>query len=236
MDLNEIQALADALPDAPWRVEESMDGTVLRGWLVGYATDNPDAGLVAEVPDYGYHIAQWIAAARTAVPELVAEVRALRAEVEALRARRSELDTLLAAARHSAEASRAERDQAETASEALRARRDAVLALCEERGVLVNTYAIRNVLTAADNAPAPPPDAAEALQDEHYWHASQEVEAEARVRGDLDPRTVRALSAYLRGRAYGITNDATEIVARYAAADNAPVSAPVSATHGEGEQ
>jgi hypothetical protein len=80
------QEIRDSIPTVygpPWTVHPDMeDGT----WRVLYATDHPLAGLVAEVPDYGSHLAEFIATARAAVPELLAELDRLRdelAEVEA---------------------------------------------------------------------------------------------------------------------------------------------------------
>lgn len=67
--------------DPPWYFQPAENG---RDWVVGYSTDNPLAGLVATVPDYGMYLAEFIAVARTAVPELLAEVARLRAEVERL--------------------------------------------------------------------------------------------------------------------------------------------------------
>lgn len=42
-----------------------------------------------------------------------------------------------------------------------------------------------------------------------YWHVADELEAEARARGDLDPQTLAALTGYLRMRNAGTVNDAT---------------------------
>lgn len=68
---------------APWETHHEMvDGY----WLIGYATDNPLAGLVAKVPDYGFYLAEFIAAARAAVPELLAEVDRLSKRVAELEA------------------------------------------------------------------------------------------------------------------------------------------------------
>ena len=75
LDLAAIEARMPAVYDGPWYVQPADDGR----WLVGYPTDNPKAGLIATVPDYGEHLAEFIAAARTDVPALVAEVRRLRA-------------------------------------------------------------------------------------------------------------------------------------------------------------
>lgn len=77
------QEIRESIPTvyrAPWIVHEDMDNDV---WRVMYATDNPLAGLVAEVPDYGGHLAEFIAEARSAVPELLAELDRQRALVAA---------------------------------------------------------------------------------------------------------------------------------------------------------
>jgi hypothetical protein len=79
------QEIRDSIPTvytAPWTVEPMEDNT----WRVMYATDHPLAGLVAEVPDYGAQLAEFIAEARTAVPELLAEIDRLRAAAEVFRA------------------------------------------------------------------------------------------------------------------------------------------------------
>lgn len=72
------QEIRESIPTAygpPWTVHPDMeDGT----WRVQYATDHPLAGLVAEVPDYGAHLAEFIATARAAVPELLDEIERLR--------------------------------------------------------------------------------------------------------------------------------------------------------------
>ena len=79
-----LAEIASTIPsgyEGPWYFQPAEDG---RRWVVGYPTDCPDAGLIATVPDYGMYLAEFIAAARNAVPELVAEVKRLRAEVERL--------------------------------------------------------------------------------------------------------------------------------------------------------
>lgn len=83
------QEIRDSIPTAygpPWTVHPDMEADV---WRVMYATDHPLAGLVAEVPDYGAHLAEFIATARAAVPELLAEIGRLRAEVATLSADRA---------------------------------------------------------------------------------------------------------------------------------------------------
>jgi hypothetical protein len=118
----DLDAIARRVPthyDAPWRVEylEASADNAER-WLVGYATDNPLAGLVAAVPDYGEDLAEFIAHARTDVPVLLAEVARLaldhaqaRGEATALAAERDEWvrDAVRGAADELA-AMRAERD------------------------------------------------------------------------------------------------------------------------------
>lgn len=81
LDLDAVEARVPDGYDAPWRVEPSESGE----WLVAYATDCPQAGLVATVPDYGWTLAEFIAAARSDVPTLTAEVRRLRAVLDAAR-------------------------------------------------------------------------------------------------------------------------------------------------------
>ncbi|MGW0578328.1 hypothetical protein ACWD25_20685 [Streptomyces sp. NPDC002920] len=72
------QEIRESIPTAygpPWTQEPDMeDGT----WRVMYATDHPLAGLVAMVPDYGAHLAEFIATARAAIPELLDEIDRLR--------------------------------------------------------------------------------------------------------------------------------------------------------------
>ena len=91
-----LDAIERAVPAGyapPWTVEPWFDGEqrdVLRGWLVGYdrtgiAPELRDlCGTVATVPDYGESLAQFIAAARTAVPAMAAEIRRLYALVDRL--------------------------------------------------------------------------------------------------------------------------------------------------------
>ncbi|MFF3848022.1 hypothetical protein [Streptomyces sp. NPDC002328] len=75
------QEIRESIPTVygpPWTLHPNWeDGT----WRVMYATDHPLAGLVATVPDYGEHLAEFIATARAAVPELLAEIDRLRAEL-----------------------------------------------------------------------------------------------------------------------------------------------------------
>lgn len=78
------QEIRDSIPTVygpPWTVHPDMDDDV---WRVKYATDHPLAGLVCEVPDYGAHLAEFIACARAAVPELLAELDRLRADAAAV--------------------------------------------------------------------------------------------------------------------------------------------------------
>lgn len=77
------QEIRDSIPTAygpPWTVHPDMDDST---WRVRYATDHPLAGLVCEVPGYGAHLAEFIAEARAAVPELLAEVDLLRTDAVA---------------------------------------------------------------------------------------------------------------------------------------------------------
>jgi hypothetical protein len=88
--LREIEKTVPAGYSAPWTVDPIDEDGVLRGWAVGYCRDGvaPElrelCGLVATVPDYGERLAEFIAQARTAVPELVAEVKRLTAVVDRL--------------------------------------------------------------------------------------------------------------------------------------------------------
>lgn len=78
------QEIRDSIPTVygpPWTIHPDMeDGT----WRVLYATDHPLAGLVCEVPDYGAHLAEFIATARAAVPELLDELDRLRTDAAAV--------------------------------------------------------------------------------------------------------------------------------------------------------
>jgi len=79
------QEIRESIPTVygpPWTVHPDMDDDV---WRVQYATDHPLAGLVCEVPDYGAHLAEFIATARAAVPELLAEIGRLRGVLEEIR-------------------------------------------------------------------------------------------------------------------------------------------------------
>ncbi|MFJ6730023.1 hypothetical protein ACIQPQ_34500 [Streptomyces sp. NPDC091281] len=73
---HQIRASVPTGYEPPWTVEPADDGT----WRVLYATDHPEAGLVATLPDYGLALADFTAAARAAVPELLAEIDRLRAD------------------------------------------------------------------------------------------------------------------------------------------------------------
>lgn len=79
-ELAEIEAGIPAIYGAPWTTEPGTDEHGHLVWHVRYATDNPDAGLVATLPDYAEHLAEFTAAARTNVPRLLREVKRLRAE------------------------------------------------------------------------------------------------------------------------------------------------------------
>lgn len=86
------QQIRDSIPTTygpPWTVHPDMNDDV---WRVKYATDHPLAGLVCEVPDYGAHLAEFIAEARTAVPELLAEIDRLRAQRKVLVAQLAKKD------------------------------------------------------------------------------------------------------------------------------------------------
>lgn len=74
LDLAAIRSTIPASYPGPWYVHLDDDGQ----WLVGYLTSNPLGGLVAAVPDYGQQFAAFIAAARTNIPALLAEVDRLR--------------------------------------------------------------------------------------------------------------------------------------------------------------
>jgi hypothetical protein len=78
----DLTAIAGRVPEwyaAPWTYDFEGDQ-----WWVGYATDNPLAGLIATVPDYGERLAEFIAHAREDIPALLAEVQRLTAELAAM--------------------------------------------------------------------------------------------------------------------------------------------------------
>ncbi|MGW0993506.1 hypothetical protein ACWD5V_09385 [Streptomyces sp. NPDC002523] len=80
------QEIRESIPtvyEPPWSVHPDMEDDT---WHVMYATDHPLAGLVAVVPDYGAHLAEFIATARAAVPELLDEIERLRDEFAKARA------------------------------------------------------------------------------------------------------------------------------------------------------
>lgn len=77
--LEEIRRSIPTVYGPPWTARPNWNDDT---WTVRYATENPLAGLVATVPDYGENLADFIATARTAVPELLAEVERLRARVD----------------------------------------------------------------------------------------------------------------------------------------------------------
>jgi hypothetical protein len=61
----------------PWRAVPPVGGAIGGDdqWRVGYATDNPLAGLIATTPDYGQmYIADWIALMSPALAEPLAEL------------------------------------------------------------------------------------------------------------------------------------------------------------------
>lgn len=91
-----LDAIERAVPAGyapPWTVEPWFDGEqqdVLRGWLIvhdrtGVAPELRDlCGTVATVPDHGEALAKFIAAARTVVPGMAAEIRRLYTLVDKL--------------------------------------------------------------------------------------------------------------------------------------------------------
>jgi hypothetical protein len=84
---DQLAAIAARVPegyDSPWTVSPETDADGALVWHVSYATDNPHAGHVAEVPDYGEVLAEFIAAARSDIPALLAEVKRLREQRAAL--------------------------------------------------------------------------------------------------------------------------------------------------------
>jgi hypothetical protein len=86
--LAEIQARIPVVYEGPWDFEwDDSDTGQPDCWVVSYSSDHPLAGLVAEVPDYGAELAEFIAHARTDVPALLAEVDRLRAALDAQRSR-----------------------------------------------------------------------------------------------------------------------------------------------------
>lgn len=62
------------------------DDDANRTWVVGYATTNPQAGLIATVPDYGEQIANLIAHAPADLTALLAEVDRLRGVLDSITA------------------------------------------------------------------------------------------------------------------------------------------------------
>ncbi len=88
-ELSAIAARADAATPEPWRVATGFPTTVLSQYLSDNEADGTVAyESVAECPTWGLSNSEadaaFIAAARSDVPALVAEVRRLRAAVEAL--------------------------------------------------------------------------------------------------------------------------------------------------------
>jgi hypothetical protein len=65
------------------------DDDASRTWVVSYATDNPLAGLVATVPDYGEHLADLIAHAPADLAALLDEVDRLRGVLDSITANES---------------------------------------------------------------------------------------------------------------------------------------------------
>lgn len=82
MTPEQLDAIKNRIPTTygpPWTVDDGTDDDGNLVWHVLYATDDPQAGLVATVPDYGQYLAEFLAAARADIPALVAEVERLRA-------------------------------------------------------------------------------------------------------------------------------------------------------------
>lgn len=81
--------LAEAATEGPWVVDEgygtSFDGTNSTVLYVASAADRSSYIASLGSPIYGDHDAQFIAAARSAVPALLAELDRLQAELAALR-------------------------------------------------------------------------------------------------------------------------------------------------------
>ena len=83
MDLERLKRLCDASTPGPWIANEMSSGvSTKRGAIVGYPSDS---SMVASLYDGEYienenreHDAAFIAEARTALPELIAEVELLR--------------------------------------------------------------------------------------------------------------------------------------------------------------
>jgi hypothetical protein len=83
-DLDRIEARAEAATPGPWFAKEN---DLIGGWCVMPVDDVPSNG-VHEVADFAHReAAEFIAAARSDVPALVARVRALEAEVRMLKDR-----------------------------------------------------------------------------------------------------------------------------------------------------
>lgn len=84
-ELNRLEALAAAATPGPWRLPGGKSyvmpshGEPYKVAQLGGTRDSP--GLIAREDDRLHHDAEFIAAARGAVPALVAEVRRLRAEL-----------------------------------------------------------------------------------------------------------------------------------------------------------
>lgn len=115
--LNELERLANAATPGPWRVCHDEPHIVIDS---RFGVDDPDGGIVAECGGKAFHSpfpenAAFIAAARDAVPYLIAEVRRLEeqhrcavavaerfyTDIQALRAENGALQAALdAIARH----------------------------------------------------------------------------------------------------------------------------------------
>jgi hypothetical protein len=89
LDLDRIEARAEAATPGPWFAKEN---DLIGGWCVMPVDDVPSNG-VYEVADFAHReAAEFIAAARTEVPALVAWVRALEAEVQQLQEQNGRLE------------------------------------------------------------------------------------------------------------------------------------------------
>lgn len=75
-DLNRLEALANAATPGPWEAENDCGTGILSGMLGGRPRMMPFGDV------WTFADAVFIAAARTAVPELIAEVRRLRERLE----------------------------------------------------------------------------------------------------------------------------------------------------------
>lgn len=95
LDLDTLQRLCDAAAPGPWTLHDVNEGTgTPPAWhIANDAYHNPSddgADAFGTFLDFGYREdAEFIAAARTAMPELIAEVRRLQAVADAAKALRA---------------------------------------------------------------------------------------------------------------------------------------------------